>query len=305
MGTSPSGGGREYLLHCGRLAGRLGRDRLGDRSATRELAQSAQRANEGINKALTEVTRIRLQATAGRTESQGWITQAHAQIQRAVVLSEGDGTTPELRQRVAQLSAELQQEQKDLQLLADLDRAWSAQAELDANRTNFDLTRAGPLLRQALQAYGLAIDKGKPGEVAAWITPRPEKVRIELLVALQILSDLCRPLGVSLHFVDGSHTVNGIMPDCPVARDGRLHIGDRVVAIGAGSEGPLEDIRQLSPAEVGEKLRGEPGTIIRFQFTRDDSDEVHTAAIAGYLASLAVGSRACGRERPLATGAAG
>jgi len=156
----------------------------------RELAQSAQRVNEGINQALTEVTRIRLQGTAERPDSPDWITEAHEHIQRAIVLSEGGGTTPELRERVAQLSVELQQEKKDLQLLADLDRAWSAQTELDANRRNFDLGRAGPWLRQALQAYGVVIGEGEPATVAAWIGQRPERVRMELLSAMQILSDL-------------------------------------------------------------------------------------------------------------------
>ena len=63
------------------------------------------------------------------------------------------------------------------------------------------------------------------------------------------------------------------------ARDGRLQVGDGVVAIGTGSDGPLEDIRHMTPAEASKRLQGEPGTLIRFQFTRPGSTELLTATI--------------------------
>ena len=61
-----------------------------------------------------------------------------------------------------------------------------------------------------------------------------------------------------------------------MARDGRLHVGDRVIAIGTGSDAPLEDIRLLTSAEVWQRLQGEPGTMIRFQFTRRQRGRAHS-----------------------------
>ena len=91
-------------------------------------------------------------------------------------------------------------------------RTWTGpgQAGLSADRSNFDRTQANPILRQTLNDYDLAIGLGAPAEAAAWIKQRPEEVRSEVLVALQILGDLSRPLGIALQLIDGSHTVSSI-----------------------------------------------------------------------------------------------
>jgi hypothetical protein len=91
---------------------------------------------------------------------------------------------------VRRLQADLDEEEKDRTLLAALDEARLAQAEIVPGGSWFAKERAVPKFREALRAYSLPAGEVEPASVAARIRQRPDSVRQRLLAALQEWLDL-------------------------------------------------------------------------------------------------------------------
>jgi serine/threonine protein kinase/PIN domain nuclease of toxin-antitoxin system len=163
-----------------------------------ELAQRRVMAQTGINNALAEATRLRGQVAAGALGDQAALAKAREQVQRAVALAENGPADPQLTAQVRGLLSELDQEERDRKLLADLDKAWSADPYL-ANDRRLANIGSIPFLRSAMTAYGLSIGKEPPEKVAAMIRAKPEPVRGELLAALEEWHYLATPdVGIAL-----------------------------------------------------------------------------------------------------------
>jgi serine/threonine-protein kinase len=143
-----------------------------------------------VHDALNRVTALREQAKAGPVEGGALFGQAREQAQRAVALVENGPADQELRAEVQQVQADLDEEEKDRQLLAALDAARLAQAETVAGENRFANERAVPLFREAFAAYGLAAGEGEPAATAARLRQRPEAVRQAAAAALQEWADL-------------------------------------------------------------------------------------------------------------------
>jgi tetratricopeptide (TPR) repeat protein len=116
--------------------------------------------------------------------------QAREQTQRALALAENGPADGASKKQVRELAGELDEEEKDRQLLAALDEARLAQAETVAGQSRFASERAVPLFREALRAYGLPVGVGEPAAVAARIRRRPARVREALVAALDQWIDL-------------------------------------------------------------------------------------------------------------------
>src|SRR5262249_45111437 len=69
------------------------------------------------------------------------------------------------------------EEERDRRLVADLEAASLAQAELVAGPHRFAFERAIPKYRQAFRAYGLPVGEGDPAAAAARLLRRPPEVR--------------------------------------------------------------------------------------------------------------------------------
>jgi hypothetical protein len=155
-------------------------------------------------------------------------------MQRALALAESGAADAQLVARVRQLTSELDQEQRDGQLLAALDVAWLAEPSMSWER-RFASEKSIPFLRDALTADGLAVAQDDPRTAAARIRGRQAKVQAEIVAALyEWYCVLAPPIGVSLKGGAQAGLVEHVSPEGPAARDGGLKDGDRIIGIGPG-----------------------------------------------------------------------
>jgi serine/threonine-protein kinase len=143
-----------------------------------------EKVDRDIRQALEKATALRHKASASGPDGPRSTAEARAQVQQAQALAASEDCDPGLAQQVRQLAATLEEEDRDRQLLAALDGAGLAQAEVDVGRSIFRSERAVPLFREALRAYGLPPGVGEPRAVAARIRQRPAAVREALAAAL-------------------------------------------------------------------------------------------------------------------------
>ena len=72
-------------------------------------------------------------------------------------------------------------------------------------------------------------------------------------------------IGASLKGEDGHTTVAEVVPGGAADRDGRLKAKDRIVGVGQGTDGEVEDVVDLNLNEVVKKVRGKRGTVVRLK----------------------------------------
>jgi len=70
-------------------------------------------------------------------------------------------------------------------------------------------------------------------------------------------------IGAQLTLEDGFTTITNVVPGGAAAKDGRLKAGDRIVSVGQGVDGKMEDVVDLKLDDVVSKIRGNAGTIVR------------------------------------------
>jgi len=80
-------------------------------------------------------------------------------------------------------------------------------------------------------------------------------------------------IGASLRFEDGYTIVSEIVPGGAADRDGRLKPEDRVVGVGQGEDGEIEDVVDMRLSDVVGKIRGPRGTIVRLEVIPDKGTE--------------------------------
>src|SRR5208283_6053451 len=99
-------------------------------------ARQAQVTRE-VNDALNRSTALREQAKAATVGGAALFAQAREQTQRALALAENGPADEALKEQVRTLGAELDEEEKDRQLLAALDEARLAPAGTAEDRSRF------------------------------------------------------------------------------------------------------------------------------------------------------------------------
>jgi carboxyl-terminal processing protease len=72
-------------------------------------------------------------------------------------------------------------------------------------------------------------------------------------------------IGAQLQYDDGYTVVHKIISGGAADKDGRLKKKDRVVGVGQGESGAIEDVVDMSLNEVVDRIRGDKGTIVRLQ----------------------------------------
>jgi carboxyl-terminal processing protease len=78
-------------------------------------------------------------------------------------------------------------------------------------------------------------------------------------------------IGASLRSEDGYTMVHNIIPGGAADKDGKLKPGDKIVGVGQGSTGPVEDIVDMKLNDVVEKIRGKRSTIVRLDVDPADN----------------------------------
>jgi carboxyl-terminal processing protease len=64
---------------------------------------------------------------------------------------------------------------------------------------------------------------------------------------------------------DGYTVVTKVVPGGAADKDGRLKADDKVIGVGQGTEGPIEDIVNMKLSDVVQKIRGRRGTVVRLE----------------------------------------
>jgi len=72
-------------------------------------------------------------------------------------------------------------------------------------------------------------------------------------------------IGAALRSSEGYTVVETIVPGGAAEKDGRLKVGDKVVGVGQGRSGPIEDVVEMKLQDVVKKIRGPKGTVVRLQ----------------------------------------
>ena len=86
-------------------------------------------------------------------------------------------------------------------------------------------------------------------------------------------------IGASLRSEDGYTVVHNIIPGGAADKDGRLKPGDKIVGVGQGTQGPVEDIVDMKLNDVVEKIRGKKKTVVRLELEPANDGERQTIAI--------------------------
>jgi len=82
----------------------------------------------------------------------------------------------------------------------------------------------------------------------------------------QAMSLSLEGIGAQLQRQDDVVVVREIIPGGPAALDGTLKAGDRIVGVGQGKSGPIEDVVGWRIDDVVAKIRGSKGTQVRLEY---------------------------------------
>jgi len=77
-------------------------------------------------------------------------------------------------------------------------------------------------------------------------------------------------IGASLRAVDGYTVVQNIIPGGAADKNKGLKPEDKIIAVGEGSNGPMEDIVDMKLNDVVKKIRGKRGTLVRLEVEPKD-----------------------------------
>ena len=77
-------------------------------------------------------------------------------------------------------------------------------------------------------------------------------------------------IGAVLKMEDGYAVINQLMPGTPAALSGQIHPGDRIVALAQG-DNAFVDARGLPLAQIVEKVRGAPYSVLKLQVLSADA----------------------------------
>jgi serine/threonine protein kinase/Flp pilus assembly protein TadD len=121
---------------------------------------------------------------AQRSQGEGKWPQAQAAAKRAEALLRDCEAEPALAGRVRDLVRELDEQEADDRLVAELEAVRLRQAAVVVKEDRFALDEALPEYRQAFKDYGLRAEATPPEEAAALLRRRPPPVRGAALAAL-------------------------------------------------------------------------------------------------------------------------
>lgn len=78
-------------------------------------------------------------------------------------------------------------------------------------------------------------------------------------------------IGAVLQTRDEYTAIREIVPAGPAAKSGKIHVGDRIVAIGQGTEGPMTDVIGWRVDDVVKQIRGKKDTTVRLEILPADA----------------------------------
>ncbi|MDA0657245.1 MAG: carboxy terminal-processing peptidase [Planctomycetota bacterium] len=86
-------------------------------------------------------------------------------------------------------------------------------------------------------------------------------------------------IGAALEMDDGNTKVANVIPGGAAAKEGSIKPQDRIVSVGQGLDGPLEDVVDMKLRDVVKKIRGPAATVVRLGVVSPGSAVTRTVAI--------------------------
>ncbi len=86
-------------------------------------------------------------------------------------------------------------------------------------------------------------------------------------------------IGAMLQSEDGYTKVKRLVPAGPAEKDGQLKAGDRIVGVGQGVDGKMEDVIGWRLDDVVQLIRGKKGTVVRLEVILHKSKDDHKTRI--------------------------
>jgi carboxyl-terminal processing protease len=80
-------------------------------------------------------------------------------------------------------------------------------------------------------------------------------------------------IGAALSYEDGYTVVSKIIPGGAADKEGHLKPKDRIIGVGQGPDGPIEDTVNMKLSDVVDRIRGKAGTVVRLQVVPADGGE--------------------------------
>ena len=77
-------------------------------------------------------------------------------------------------------------------------------------------------------------------------------------------------IGATLQWDDGYTIVKRIVKGSPAEKQGELQLEDKIVGIGQGVDGEIEDVVDMKLTDVVDKIRGKGGTTVRLEVVSED-----------------------------------
>jgi len=95
----------------------------------------------------------------------------------------------------------------------------------------------------------------------SYMSPSTQE-NFEIIMGLQLDG-----IGASLQALDGETVVHRIIAGGAADKDGRLKAKDRIIGVGQGVDGEIQDVVNMRLNDVVDRIRGKAGTIVRLQVT--------------------------------------
>jgi serine/threonine protein kinase/Flp pilus assembly protein TadD len=242
-----------------------------------EIAHDRLQLSEQVNTALTEAARHQEQARNNALELLS-LAQARESVRRAeALLAAAASDDDDLRERTRAIAASVEQQERERDLLKRLEAAravgWSSIMQMPDEQKFLAYESAFALV-------GIDRAKQTPAEVAARVRAFASPLREQLVVGLFNWAE-CAPerLGFYLDLQDNSFTVQGIEPGSPAAEDGRLRVGQKLVALSPDAQSDMVPTVDLTGDEVISLLHGSDGQPVRLKIRSTDNAQEQVIAL--------------------------
>lgn len=122
------------------------------------------------------------------------------------------------------------------------------------NRNQIVRTKSEDVAEMFLNAYADSTDPH-----TTYYSPTPAK-NFDVQLSLSV-----EGIGAVLQKRDEYGQIREVVAGGPAARSGEIHPGDRIVAVGQGDDGPMEEVIDWRLDDIVKKIRGKRGSVVRIE----------------------------------------
>ena len=72
-------------------------------------------------------------------------------------------------------------------------------------------------------------------------------------------------IGATLSMEDDITSIRSLVPGAPAARSKKISVGDKIVGVGQGEKGEIEDVIGWRLDDVVDKIKGKKGSVVRLE----------------------------------------